>query len=43
VIIPSHQVIDDDVYISGGTVTVDGTINGDLAAMGGFITINGDE
>ncbi len=35
------EVIDDDLFISSDTVTVDGTVNGSLFASGGQITING--
>ncbi len=39
--IPSGKVINDDLYIAGGTVTIEGTINGDLFIGGGSVTING--
>lgn len=39
--IPADQVIDDDVFIGGDSVVVDGTVNGDLFAAGNTITING--
>jgi cytoskeletal protein CcmA (bactofilin family) len=39
--VASGEVIDDDLYITGGEITVDGTINGDLVAFGGAITVNG--
>ncbi len=40
-IIEANQVIDDDVFISADTVTVDGTVNGALLAAGRLIVING--
>ncbi|MCL6473260.1 MAG: FapA family protein [Firmicutes bacterium] len=39
--IPSDRTINDDFYVSGGTVVIDGTVNGDLTVAGGNITING--
>ncbi len=39
--VPAGQVIDDDVFLSGQNVTVDGTINGNLLATGSTVTING--
>ena len=41
VTVASGEVIDDDLYIAGGTIIIDGTINGDLIAGGGIITVNG--
>jgi len=41
VIIGPDEVIEDDLYVSAGTLIVDGTIKGDLVATGGEITING--
>lgn len=40
--IPAEKVIDDDLYVSGGIVTIEGTVKGDLFAWGGTVTINGD-
>ena len=40
IIIASGEEIDDDVYITGNNITVNGTINGDLIVAGGTITIN---
>ncbi len=40
-IIEADEVIDDDVFISGESVVVDGTVNGNLFAAGGSVTING--
>ncbi len=39
--IAAGTVIDDDVFVSADTVTVDGTVNGILFANGSTITING--
>lgn len=36
------ETINDDLYISGGQVQMDGTVSGDVVAAGGSITINGD-
>lgn len=41
VVIGSDEVIDDDLYISGNTVTINGTVKGDVIATGSLITING--
>ncbi len=39
--ISSGEVIDDDLYVAGSNITIDGTINGDLWAFGSTITVNG--
>jgi cytoskeletal protein CcmA (bactofilin family) len=39
--IPESQVVDDDVFIGGDMVVVDGTVNGDLFAAGNSVVING--
>ncbi len=39
--IGENEVIDDDLFISGDVVTVNGTVKGNLFASGGAITING--
>ncbi|MHB8840486.1 MAG: bactofilin family protein [Candidatus Aquicultor sp.] len=41
VTIDSGEVINDDLYVSGGTVVVNGKVNGDLIVGGGTVTING--
>ena len=41
VTIASEEVVDEDLYITGGNIIVDGTINGDLIVMGGTIAVNG--
>lgn len=39
VVIPAGEVVADDVYAAGQTITVQGTIQGDLVAVGTTITI----
>ncbi|HZD59419.1 MAG TPA: hypothetical protein VE439_03055 [Anaerolineae bacterium] len=39
--IASDTVVNDDLYVSGGTVTMNGRINGDLIVAGGNVTVNG--
>jgi cytoskeletal protein CcmA (bactofilin family) len=39
--IAAGDVVDDDLYLAGSNITVDGTINGDLWAFGNTITVNG--
>ncbi len=41
VVIKADEVIEDDLYVSAGKFTLDGTIQGDLVVTGGIITING--
>jgi hypothetical protein len=41
VTITSNQIIDDDLYLSGETLTIDGRIKGDAVLAGKQITING--
>ncbi len=41
IIVASGEVIDDDLYVAGGDIIIDGTINGDLIAAGRTITVNG--
>ncbi len=40
-VIPAGEVIDDDVFISTGTILIDGTVNGDLFLNGATVTVNG--
>ena len=42
VVIGETEIIEDDVYIFGGQLTVLGTIKGDLIASGGTINVNGN-
>lgn len=37
----ADEVIDDDLFISGETVEINGTINGDVFAAGNNVTVNG--
>jgi cytoskeletal protein CcmA (bactofilin family) len=41
VVIAKDEVINDDLFVGGNTVIVDGTVNGDLIAAGQTVTING--
>jgi len=40
-VIVIDQDVDDDLYLMGGSITVNSTIHGDLIALGGEITVNG--
>jgi cytoskeletal protein CcmA (bactofilin family) len=40
--IASGEVVDDDLYVAGSNIIIDGTINGDLWAFGSTITVNGE-
>lgn len=39
--VASGEVVDDDLYIAGESIVIDGTINGDLWAVASTITVNG--
>jgi len=41
VVIAADEVIEDDLYVSAATFTLDGTVKGDLAVAAQTITING--
>jgi hypothetical protein len=41
VVIAEDEVIDDDLWVAGQTVTVNGMVNGDLFAAGADVTVNG--
>ena len=41
VVIAADEVVDDDLYVSANTFTLDGVIKGDLIVVGSIITING--
>jgi hypothetical protein len=41
VVIPAGQTVDDDLYLMGQNVTVDGTVRGDLVVLAQNLTING--
>jgi hypothetical protein len=40
--VASDEVIDDDLYIAGTNIVIDGTINGDVFAAGTTIAVNGN-
>jgi len=40
-IVEANEVIDDDLFIGGDTVQIDGTVNGDVIAFGSVVKING--
>ena len=40
-IIPAEEVVNDDLYLFGSGITIDGTVNGDVIAFGDRINING--
>ena len=37
----SGQTVNDDLYVAGGTVTIDGNVNGSVLVVGGTLTIAG--
>jgi cytoskeletal protein CcmA (bactofilin family) len=39
--VAAGEVVDDDLYMAGSNITIDGTVNGDLWAFGSTITVNG--
>lgn len=39
--VASGEVVNNDLYLSGGTLNIDGTVNGDLVAAGGTVNLNG--
>lgn len=41
VIIAAGETVNDDLYVGGGEIVIDGTVNGDVIAFGGAITVNG--
>lgn len=41
VVVNHSEVINDDLYIAGGEVTIDGTVNGDVFAAGGRVIVSG--
>lgn len=42
VVIPAGTTLNDDLYVAGGDVRVEGTILGDLVVAGGEVTVTGD-
>ncbi len=41
VVVAADETVDDDLYLFGGTITVDGAVKGDVVAAGGTITLAG--
>ncbi|MBV7339323.1 polymer-forming cytoskeletal protein [Chloroflexi bacterium TSY] len=41
IVVNAEEVIDDDLFIAGQTVVVNGTVNGNLFATGTSVTVNG--
>jgi len=41
VTVASGEVVDDDLYVAGNSIIIEGTINGDLWAAGNSITVDG--
>ena len=41
VVIAAHEVIDDDLFISGNRIEINGTVTGDLFASGSEVTVDG--
>ena len=41
VVVGADDVVDDDLYVAGNTIVIDGTVKGDLFAAGNSITVNG--
>lgn len=41
VVVGENEVIDDDLFVSGETITVNGTVKGNLFASGATVTVNG--
>lgn len=42
VVVGANETLNDDLYVAGDTITIDGRINGDLIAAGRLITVNGN-
>lgn len=42
VIVPEGETITDDLYVVGGSVTIEGAVEGDLVAVVGEVTITGE-
>lgn len=41
IIIPAGEVIDDDLFLAGNRIEVNGTVRGDLVAAGAEVSVNG--
>ncbi len=42
VTIAAGEIVDDDLYLAGENIVMDGTVNGDLVVAGGTVFINGN-
>lgn len=42
IVVAKSEVIQDDLYVAGNDVQIDGTVNGDLLVAARTVTINGD-
>jgi hypothetical protein len=40
--VPAGTVVDNDIFLAGQTVTIDGTVQGDTMAVGNLVEINGE-
>jgi len=40
--LPAGEVLEDNLYVAGESIIIDGTIDGDLVAAGGYIEVNGE-
>jgi cytoskeletal protein CcmA (bactofilin family) len=40
-VLPTGEVISDDLYVTAGQVLIEGTVEGDLVAAGGFVEVSG--
>ena len=40
-VLPRGEVVNDDLYVTGGEVIIDGTVEGDLVVTGGYVEVNG--
>ncbi len=40
--LPAGEVLEDNLYVAGGSIIIDGKIDGDLVAFGGYIEVNGE-
>jgi hypothetical protein len=40
-ILPRGEVVNDDLYVTGSEVIIDGTVEGDVVVAGGYVEING--
>lgn len=41
IVVPASETVDHDLYLFGGSITVNGAVKGDLVVAGGTVTING--